>query len=173
GVASIRSILDLDDLHLRPTATASMAPGAPGAATATSASAEPSAPGASSTGDAKGSPAASGSPERTAPTAAKPLTTQPTAPLAAPPTAPLTSPTAPLTSPTTEFSLGQTRGLSPRPVATTPNAFITHAAFLGSSGSGKTTLALAILEHLLTRGTPVVMIDRKGEDRKSTRLNSS
>lgn len=167
GVASIRSILDLDDLHLRPTATASMAPGAPGAATATSASAEPSAPGASSTGDAKGSPAASGSPERTAPTAAKPLTTQPTAPLAAAPltspTAPLTSPTAPLTSPTTEFSVGQTRGLSPRPVATTPNAFITHAAFLGSSGSGKTTLALAILEHLLTRGTPVVMIDRKGD----------
>ena len=38
-----------------------------------------------------------------------------------------------------------------------------HAAVLGGSGSGKTTLALCIIEQLLLRGTPVVLIDRKGD----------
>src|SRR5581483_5627925 len=35
-----------------------------------------------------------------------------------------------------------------------------HAAVLGGSGSGKTTLALCIIEQLLLRGTPAVLIDR-------------
>ena len=38
-----------------------------------------------------------------------------------------------------------------------------HAAVLGGSGSGKTTLALCIIEQLLLRGTPAVLIDRKGD----------
>ncbi|MFM2421729.1 MAG: hypothetical protein RL291_259 [Pseudomonadota bacterium] len=38
-----------------------------------------------------------------------------------------------------------------------------HAAFLGGSGSGKTTLALCLLEQILARGTPIIMIDRKGD----------
>lgn len=38
-----------------------------------------------------------------------------------------------------------------------------HAAVLGGSGSGKTTLALSIIEQLLLRGIPAVMIDRKGD----------
>jgi hypothetical protein len=38
-----------------------------------------------------------------------------------------------------------------------------HAAVLGGSGSGKTTLALTIVEQLLVKGTPVVLIDRKGD----------
>jgi hypothetical protein len=38
-----------------------------------------------------------------------------------------------------------------------------HTAVLGGSGSGKTTLALCIIEQLLLRGTPVVLIDRKGD----------
>ena len=38
-----------------------------------------------------------------------------------------------------------------------------HTAVLGGSGSGKTTLALCIVEQLLLRGTPVVLIDRKGD----------
>ncbi len=61
------------------------------------------------------------------------------------------------------FAVGQTRGLAPHPVSASTSAFVTHAAFLGSSGSGKTTLALAILENLLARGVPVLMIDRKGD----------
>jgi Helicase HerA, central domain/AAA ATPase domain len=38
-----------------------------------------------------------------------------------------------------------------------------HAAVLGGSGSGKTTLALCIIEQLLLKGTPIVLIDRKGD----------
>ena len=38
-----------------------------------------------------------------------------------------------------------------------------HAAVLGGSGSGKTTLALAIIEQLLQRGIPAILIDRKGD----------
>lgn len=38
-----------------------------------------------------------------------------------------------------------------------------HAAFLGGSGSGKTTLALSLIEQLLLRGIPAVLIDRKGD----------
>ena len=38
-----------------------------------------------------------------------------------------------------------------------------HAAVLGGSGSGKTTLALSLIEQLLLRGIPAVLIDRKGD----------
>jgi hypothetical protein len=38
-----------------------------------------------------------------------------------------------------------------------------HTAVLGGSGSGKTTLALCLIEQLLMNGTPVVLIDRKGD----------
>ena len=38
-----------------------------------------------------------------------------------------------------------------------------HAAVLGGSGSGKTTLALCLIEQLLLRGMPAVLIDRKGD----------
>lgn len=65
--------------------------------------------------------------------------------------------------PGTAFTVGQTRGLSPQPVLMQPTSFVTHAAFLGSSGSGKTTLALTIIERLLEQGTPVLMLDRKGD----------
>ncbi|KAB2848556.1 MAG: DUF853 family protein [Hyphomicrobiaceae bacterium] len=38
-----------------------------------------------------------------------------------------------------------------------------HAAVLGGSGSGKTTLALSLIEQLLLRRVPAVLIDRKGD----------
>jgi DNA helicase HerA-like ATPase len=38
-----------------------------------------------------------------------------------------------------------------------------HAAFLGGSGSGKTTVALNIIEQLLLRGVPAILVDRKGD----------
>jgi energy-coupling factor transporter ATP-binding protein EcfA2 len=38
-----------------------------------------------------------------------------------------------------------------------------HAAFLGASGSGKTTTALHLVEQLLLRGTPAILVDRKGD----------
>jgi DNA helicase HerA-like ATPase len=63
----------------------------------------------------------------------------------------------------TPFTIGHTRGLAPQPITAQPTSFVTHAAFLGSSGSGKTTLALSIIEKLLLQGTPVLMLDRKGD----------
>ena len=44
-----------------------------------------------------------------------------------------------------------------------PNEFAQHAAFLGGSGSGKTTAALNLIEQLLARGVPAVLLDRKGD----------
>jgi GTPase SAR1 family protein len=38
-----------------------------------------------------------------------------------------------------------------------------HCAVLGGSGSGKTTLALSIIEQLLLKGIPAILIDRKGD----------
>lgn len=59
--------------------------------------------------------------------------------------------------------LGQTRGAAPTPVTIEPKQLCRHAAFLGGPGSGKTTAALALVEELLLRGVPAVLIDRKGD----------
>jgi hypothetical protein len=59
--------------------------------------------------------------------------------------------------------LGATRGASPSPVTITPQELKFHAAFLGGSGSGKTTAALNLIEQLLLRGVPAVLVDRKGD----------
>ncbi len=59
--------------------------------------------------------------------------------------------------------LGRTRALSSEAVTIELHDLKRHAAFLGSTGSGKTTLALNLLEQLATRGTPVLMLDRKGD----------
>jgi hypothetical protein len=47
-----------------------------------------------------------------------------------------------------------------RPVRLNKNVLKRHAAVLGGSGSGKTTLALCLIEQLLLRGIPAVLIDR-------------
>ena len=44
-----------------------------------------------------------------------------------------------------------------------PQELTYHAAFLGGSGSGKTTAALNLIEQLLLRGVPAVLVDRKGD----------
>ncbi len=50
-----------------------------------------------------------------------------------------------------------------RPVRLNKNVLKRHAAVLGGSGSGKTTLALCLIEQLLLRGIPAVLLDRKGD----------
>jgi GTPase SAR1 family protein len=50
-----------------------------------------------------------------------------------------------------------------RPVTLNKDVLKRHAAVLGGSGSGKTTLALCLIEQLLLRGIPAVLIDRKGD----------
>ena len=61
------------------------------------------------------------------------------------------------------ITVGMTRGLAPKPVLVSPKDLTTHAAFLGTTGSGKTTLALCVIEELLRRGTPAILVDRKGD----------
>lgn len=48
-------------------------------------------------------------------------------------------------------------------VALEVGELVRHAAFLGATGSGKTTLALNVVEQLLLRDVPAVLIDRKGD----------
>ncbi len=52
---------------------------------------------------------------------------------------------------------------SSRAVTLNKDVLKRHAAVLGGSGSGKTTLALCLIEQLLLRGIPAVLIDRKGD----------
>jgi hypothetical protein len=40
---------------------------------------------------------------------------------------------------------------------------VQHAVFLGTTGSGKTTVALNLIEQLLERGIPAILVDRKGD----------
>ena len=58
---------------------------------------------------------------------------------------------------------GREIGNRGRPVTLNKSVLKRHAAFLGGSGSGKTTLALSLIEQLLLRGIPAVLIDRKGD----------
>ena len=76
---------------------------------------------------------------------------------------PARSSPVPLAPPTGPIHLGSTRDAISRPVVLDPEELTKHTVFLGGSGSGKTTLALALLENLLLRGIPAILLDRKGD----------
>lgn len=78
-----------------------------------------------------------------------------------PTSGPEPAPTLPI--PESAIPLGQTRTAMPTPVDLPREALVRHAAFLGGSGSGKTTLALTLIEQLLLRGVPAILLDRKGD----------
>ncbi len=58
---------------------------------------------------------------------------------------------------------GRELAATSRPITLNTDVLKRHTAVLGGSGSGKTTLALCIIEQLLLRGIPAVLIDRKGD----------
>ncbi|MGE0856194.1 MAG: helicase HerA-like domain-containing protein, partial [Hyphomicrobiaceae bacterium] len=58
---------------------------------------------------------------------------------------------------------GRQIGGRARPVTLNTSVLKRHAAVLGGSGSGKTTLALSLIEQLLQKGIPAILIDRKGD----------
>jgi len=58
---------------------------------------------------------------------------------------------------------GRENGRGGKPITLNTNVLKRHAAVLGGSGSGKTTLALCLIEQLLLKGIPAVLIDRKGD----------
>jgi len=75
--------------------------------------------------------------------------------------APVDSPPSPPDA--SRLKIGLTQGYQPSPYEVDISQFVRHAAFLGGSGSGKTTLALNIIEQLLMRGIPAILLDRKGD----------
>ena len=78
------------------------------------------------------------------------------------PTAPDPPPTPPIAD-AGPIVVGMTAGINPSKVEVEPVELTSHAAFLGATGSGKTTVALSIIEQLLIRGIPAILIDRKGD----------
>jgi hypothetical protein len=69
----------------------------------------------------------------------------------------------PLAAAAGSLVFGRTLSLKPTPVLFEPEEFVSHAAFLGGTGSGKTTAALNLIEQLLARDVPAVLLDRKGD----------
>ncbi len=59
--------------------------------------------------------------------------------------------------------LGVTQSRRPAPVTLDVDQFRRHAAFLGGTGSGKTTAAMTVIEQLLARRIPAILVDRKGD----------
>jgi Helicase HerA, central domain/AAA ATPase domain len=61
------------------------------------------------------------------------------------------------------IDIGTTVGLRSEPVSIAVTSLTQHVAVLGGTGSGKTTLAMTLIEHLLLRGVPAILVDRKGD----------
>ena len=85
-------------------------------------------------------------------TASAPVSTTPPRPEPAPPS-----------RPAGRIIMGTTSDRRGEPVAIEPAELTRHAAFLGAPGSGKTTAALGVVEQLLVRGVPAILVDRKGD----------
>ncbi len=84
------------------------------------------------------------------------------APMPVPVPPPRPDPT-PSSAPADRFIIGTTSDRRGAPVANGPAELTRHAAFLGAPGSGKTTAALGVVEQLLVRGVPAILVDRKGD----------
>ena len=85
-------------------------------------------------------------------------------PVAAPPPSPADhAPSGPEPEPPAPLVVGVTEERSARTCTLDPLDLTQHAAFLGGSGCGKTTLVLGLVEQLLLRGVPAILVDRKGD----------
>ena len=60
-------------------------------------------------------------------------------------------------------NLGVSRGFKSESISLNSKLLKRHVAVLGGSGSGKTTLALNMIEQLLEKKIPVLLVDRKGD----------
>lgn len=91
-----------------------------------------------------------------------PVPPKPAKPDAAAPKKPVTKPRPDAAKPA-PIALGSTNDRAKGPVTLEAGELTRHAAFLGGTGSGKTTVALNLIEQLLVRGIPAVLVDRKGD----------
>jgi len=66
-------------------------------------------------------------------------------------------------APVASLIVGMTSDRRGEPVTIETGELTRHAAFLGAPGSGKTTAALCVVEQLLLRGVPAILVDRKGD----------
>ncbi|MGH1349504.1 MAG: helicase HerA-like domain-containing protein [Methyloligellaceae bacterium] len=82
---------------------------------------------------------------------------------ATPPEMTLEAPKEPVVVGPHQLNVGSVLPMMDDQVIFPVNILKRHAAVLGGSGSGKTTLALNIIEQLLERELPVILIDRKGD----------
>lgn len=71
--------------------------------------------------------------------------------------------TPPLDLDPARILLGAELSRAREPITLAPAACTQHLAVLGGTGSGKTTLAMTLIEGLLLRGIPAILIDRKGD----------
>lgn len=78
-------------------------------------------------------------------------------------TTPAPTAAAVVTPATGPLLLGHAKGLTAGLVTVDPAELKQHVAFLGGPGSGKTTAALSLIEQLLLRGVPAILLDRKGD----------
>jgi len=81
----------------------------------------------------------------------------------APPSTPPRTSSQPIAFDPTRIKLGETTTMRKEAVMISLDQVTTHVAVLGSPGSGKTTAALGIVEQLLERDIPVLLVDRKGD----------
>ncbi|HZW34956.1 MAG TPA: DUF853 domain-containing protein, partial [Isosphaeraceae bacterium] len=87
--------------------------------------------------------------------ATKPIApSSPPSPMRAPPPAPESA---------ARLIVGTTCDRRGEPVAIEVAELTRPAAFLGAPGSGKTTAALGVVEQLLLKGVPAILVDRKGD----------
>jgi hypothetical protein len=103
----------------------------------------------------------------------KALPPAPAAPQPPPPPRETSSPPRPVAEPapapagevpaTGPLAVGFRLGVTGGEVPLDPEELKQHAAFLGATGSGKTTAALNLIEQLLVRGIPAILVDRKGD----------
>jgi hypothetical protein len=84
-------------------------------------------------------------------------------PLPAEPEVPLAMKVASAAPRGAALELGASGELAPQCVSIGAEVLTSHSAYLGSTGSGKTTLALNVVEQLLVRGVPAILVDRKGD----------
>lgn len=69
----------------------------------------------------------------------------------------------PAAAPTRQLCIGNTTGFTPEPVLLDPPALLRHIAIVDGAGSGRIAAMLNVVEQVLERCVPAIILDRTGE----------